>query len=179
MKSIKVVFALVRLALHRRFVNVELSIGVDPTLLVCSPGGVATTTLMAHIAKFKDINDPDDLDGLKHPPVPPRGAAKILFISGPDQLVAQSIGRRGWLAFQGAKLGSLCGLLPPTLRVMYFQKAVRRQTASFHNLCGASEVLYIPWDKIWVSQQIIANFFEIDSPEFISRFPKLRNRLSK
>ena len=93
-------------------------------VLVVSPGGVATTTLMEHISKFTKCNDPHDADGFKHlPSVTFRKARKpkIIFITGCIDDIERSLTRRGWFYHHGALLGN------PFCEVRIFPDWIRRK----------------------------------------------------
>jgi hypothetical protein len=53
--------------------------------VVVSPGGVASTMLFLHASKFLQVNDPGNIDGLKHRPTPPKKRTQeipVVLITG-------------------------------------------------------------------------------------------------
>lgn len=150
-----------------------------PELLVCSPGGVATTVLMRHLKHFKTINNPGDSDGFKHPPRPPRNYKKILYVSGNPEKIFLSISRRGWLQSQSSKLGSLAGvLLRGKCQEIAFKRAVMKQERLFNPDDNEPGILIVHYDDIWDRVPEIAEFAGIDDPKFIAEFPPRIRRLS-
>lgn len=172
-----------RLALRRRFLPVarpEQRLRV----LVVSPGGVATTTLIRHLRDFMPVNADDDADGLKHLPRPPGWLderTKVLFVAGDAEVVRRSIGRRGWIAVQGAKLGSVLSvLLPSPLSDVAFERAVRSQARRWRRWGWGrrEQILFLDYDEIWSRVAEIARFLEIGDPGFSEEFPQRRRRIS-
>ena len=63
-------------------------------VVICSYGGVGTTSFMYFIKNFKKINHPDNIGGLKHLPIPPKSSNKYLkyiYIYGDPRLAAISL----------------------------------------------------------------------------------------
>lgn len=76
-------------------------------VLIASYGGVGTTFLTQAIGRFRRVNDPRDLDGYKHCPVPPlfgNKELKVVYVVGNPILAAASLFRRGYQAGQAGKL---------------------------------------------------------------------------
>ena len=146
-------------------------------LLVVSPGGVATTSLIRHLNDYLRVNWSDDSDGLKHLPRPPAQAPPTLFIHGDPALVRASLSRRGWIDFQAAKLGSpMTVLLHGAARDRAFEGAVARQRRRWE---AAPRVLMLGYDEIWDRSAEIADFAGITDPEFLRRFPPRKPRASR
>lgn len=172
-----------RLALRRRLVSVAPPAS-SPATVVVSPGGVATTTLMRHLGSFTDVNAEDDADGLKHMPWPPGWLddnVKVIFVAGDAHRVMRSIDRRGWIAVQGAKLGSpLSVLLPPPLSHLAFRFAVRRQLSRWRRWGQApgKQFLILTYEELWTRIGDIAQFLGVTDPAFCGSFPPRRSRRS-
>ena len=150
-----------------------------PELLVCSPGGVATTALMRHLRQYKSINNPGDSDGLKHMPRPPGDYVKILFVAGDPEAVFVSLKRRGWVQAQSSKLGSLAGVvLRGQAQKIAFKRAVKMQLRRFDVSTKKKEILIVSYDELWERLHEIAEFAGIDDDRFIKDFPPRVRRLS-
>ena len=140
---------------------------------------------MSHLTAYMSINDVNDRDGLKHPPFPPSwldDTHRLLFLTGHVSLIEASLIRRGWLADQGAKLGSLGAVLFPGAIGRYFlRRAIHRQLASWRAYAAAhpDRVMLLSFDEIWSRQIEIADFFRIDDPAFIDTFPIRYKRQSR
>ena len=84
-------------------------------LLIVSPGGVATTTLINYLKLYKKVNDENDRDGYKHLnkfPFISKADLKILYIYGNYEKIYNSLKRRNIFQSQMVKLGCpLCYLL--------------------------------------------------------------------
>lgn len=151
---------------------------------VVSPGGVGTTTLMRHLARFVTLNDPDDTDRLKHWPRPPRSRlagskTKVLFVSGEVETIAASIERRGWTHIQSAKLASVPGvLLRGKTQQDAFRRAVARQQDSWSSL-DISNVMTLAYDSLWEAGPVLAVHFGVTDQRFVNEFPKRRKRESQ
>lgn len=149
--------------------------GLD--VLVVSPGGVGTTFLINHLARFAKTNDNADADYLKHLPAPPRGAPRTIFIRGDEESIYASIKRRRWVGRQGAKLGSLlCVYLRGRAQKAAFIDAVRAQEARWRR--SKTNVLFVHYDDIWRRAEEIMIFAGVTDPRFLSEFPQRQSRLS-
>lgn len=148
-----------------------------PPILVVSPGGVATTMFLKHVRKFAAANEPFDLDGWKHIPVPPRRSFKIIYIYGDVDMICANAVRREWVPRQGAKLGQpLCAVTTGRTRQRLFRRAVERQMQSF---LGHPGVLSVRYDDLWQAIGGIAVYLSIEDPEFVAGLPPRRERLTK
>jgi hypothetical protein len=166
-------------ALGRRFGPVRMR-GDMPEVLIISPGGVATTTLILQVARFRRVNASDDSDGLKHLPRPPRraqaGDLRHVFVTGPQEDIVRSIARRHWLEAQSANLGSPLGVvLRGRWQRAAFAAAVRRQYRNWTR-AGLQHLLVLDYEKIWESAEQLAAFLGITEPEFLTSFPRRRDR---
>ena len=155
-----------------------------PDLLIVSPGGVASSTLIKHISKYKSTNRSNDRDGLKHLPHPPKWLGdvnKVIFVTGnPDKIVGSIKGRR-WIRKQGAKLGSIgAAILPFPLNSRLFERAVRRQMSLWETWCieNKGKSLLIDYDELWNSLNALAAFCEISDASFLDSFPPQARRQS-
>lgn len=150
-------------------------------VIVCSPGGVATTTLLTYLTKFSRTNSPKDLDGLKHVPSPEvllgsrSFSGRILYIYGDPETILRSIDRRGWVRLQGAKLGSLSSvLLPMPMARRSFKRAVEQQIAAFKQ-SSDERLLCVEFDALWDQKREIARFLGLEE-EFACGFPERQER---
>jgi len=156
-----------------------------PNCLVVSPGGVATTSLMAHVSAFTETNDVNDRDDLKHLAAPPywlNGEHRVLFLTGRPSRIVASLERRGYRARQAAKLGSMPAvLLPGASGRVFLRRAVERQMARWRAYAEAhpDRVRVIPFEELWTRKQEIAAFLGIADPAFVERFPERRARESR
>jgi hypothetical protein len=151
-----------------------------PDVLVVSPGGVGTTFLMEHLARFADVNDPHDQDRLKHLPGPPPGLAgsrtRVIFVTGQPATIAGSLRRRGWLRQQSAKLGSVGGIvLTGAEAERAFLKAVAEQKRRWTQ-AGVEHLMMIEYEDIWDRVGDLANFLSISDPAFTAEFPARKER---
>ena len=152
-------------------------------VFIISPGGVASTMLLEYLSHYVSTNCPHDADGFKHLPFPPawlkETGQKVIFISGDIDSICRSVEGRGWLARQGAKLGSFGAILftilflAPLARV-FFKLAVRRQIYRWRAWCASEtdQGLFIQYAEIWSSVERIAEFCGIKDPGFVNSFPK-------
>ncbi len=152
-------------------------------VLVISPGGVATTTLMEHLSKFVNCNDPYDSDGFKHlPSVNFRKGPlpKIIFITGSNNDIESSLSRRGWFYHHGALLGNpLCELriIPERIRRQWVLKNISKQLEFFTNSkISGREILIISYEEIWNHKDVIGKHCDINERDFVRDFPQKRQR---
>jgi hypothetical protein len=154
-----------------------------PEVWVVSPGGVGTTALIHHIAKFRRTNAPDDSDGRKHLPKPPRlragDATRFVFVSGDVDQIVQSLARRGWLTAQAANLGVVLGVLTRgAVQRRSLVRAVKRQAQAWQT--GApGPVIYLDYAELWDAGPQLAGFLGIGDPAFQASFPRRRARTSR
>lgn len=149
-----------------------------PSIIVVSPGGVGTTFVIKHIARFAKVNDPYDRDDLKHLPSPPyvvEPEPKVLFISGDPNRSMQSIIRRGWFQIQAAKLGGVLSVLLPDstfTRRAYLQCLKRQQ----HKWAGyRGRILFVDFEDLWERATEIQEFLGMPK-DFADTFPERRGR---
>jgi hypothetical protein len=167
------------LALKRRFFASPRPLRL-PDLLIVSPGGVASTTLIKHISKYKSTNCSNDRDDLKHLPHPPKWLGdvnKVIFVTGNPDKIVRSIKRRGWIRKQGAKLGSIgAAVLPSPLNLRLFERAIRRQMSFWETWCieNKGKSLLMSYDELWNSLNALAAFCEISDASFLDSFPPKR-----
>ena len=174
---------LLRKSLRRRADKVGASELSELSCLVVSPGGVATTEFMKYLSLYLNLNSSDDLDGLKHLPIPPgcleKNSIRIIFISGERESIYRSLRRRGYLAQQAAKLGSpISLLLPHPLKKFAFFRAIAKQEALWRSCACQDRILFVSFDELFESSVKIAAFLGVRDPRFVANFPKRRKRLS-
>lgn len=156
-------------------------------VLVASYGGVGTTFLSQAIGRFRRVNDPRDLDGYKHCPVPPLFGSrelKVVYVVGNPILAAASLFRRGYQAGQTGKLQysrvfrrfpkeglSLRDYAIRGRDFFLFQKHFEAWTKQF----VFYPTLVVKYEAIHESLSLIAKFLNLRA-EFISEFPTLKER---
>ncbi|WP_271438857.1 hypothetical protein [Pontixanthobacter luteolus] len=152
-----------------------------PPCLIISPGGVGTTFLIDHCARFTSLNHRNDRDGLKHLPrfagTEEFTRSRIIFVTGKPEDVFASLRRRGWLRDQAAKLGLPRALwLTGRARKAAFIAGVEAQAESFRAAAETGQVLMIDYEQIWDRKAEIARWFGIADPAFLADFPERRGR---
>ncbi|WP_412507234.1 hypothetical protein [Roseovarius sp. SYSU LYC5161] len=154
----------------------------DIDVVICSPGGVATTMLLEHLACFVRTNDKDDRDTLKHVPDPelllsdPKFQGRILYIYGDIDSTVASIERRGWIRIQGAKLGSMSAvILSHTASRHAFENAVAAQIQTFLG-CKDPRLMTMRFEAIWENTERLSDFLGIEDPKFLEKFPQRKRR---
>lgn len=144
-------------------------------VLIVGPGGSGSTTLMKHVSKYYECNDPSDEDGLKHLPAPPRPelAEKIIFVGGEVKDIKASIIRRGYLLHQVLKLRPYSSIwkLGGSFN---FEFLVQLQRSKFSEFLE-TPVLFVDYNDLFESAQTISNFLG-HRDGFVSTFPKRRER---
>lgn len=153
-------------------------------VVVCSPGGVATTMLLQHLSHFKSTNCVNDTDTLKHVPDPkillssPGFKGKICYLHGDEDAILASIERRGWVRIQAAKLGSFAAAITPKfLARRAFTAAVSRQIALFTQ-SRDPRVFSVHYEELWDRKEQLQSFLGIQDARFVSEFPERKARLS-
>ena len=157
----------------------------DLDVVICSPGGVATTMLLEHIGCFLRTNDKDDRDTLKHVPDPElllsdeKFRGQVIYVSGDLSSIVASIERRGWIRIQGAKLGSLSSvLLPESAAKKAFTQAVSGQVNAFTK-CSDHRLMRMSFEEIWDNTERLSYFLGIEDPSFSTDFPQRKQRQSE
>lgn len=146
-------------------------------VLIVGPGGCGSTTLLRHVSKYFNCNDPADKDGLKHLPAPPPPelAEKIIYVGGEVNDMKESLRRRGWILRQVLKLRPY----PSMWKLggsFNFEFLVQLQRGKFSELRG-TPVLFVHYNDLFESAQIISDFLG-HKDGFVSSFPKRQERKS-
>jgi len=162
----------------------------DKEILVCSYGGVATTTLIEFVAQYKHCNDPYDADQLKHidrPPYSRNSKLKVLYIFGDPVDATYSLFRRKYHHVQSKKLlrmHSGVDIIPKGMLLeqyakegidrFKFEQHFENWTHHFHQY----PVLAVRYETLWNYIPEILGFLEIPTSE-VPRFPQFdpRNKL--
>jgi len=171
------------IAIKWKLIRPRLKAERNLDIVVVSPGGVGTTFLMQHLAKYKRLNGTYGGDWLKHMPRPPRldrnaDEVRFIFVYGDPDDIEASLRNRGWLNRQGAKLGSVSTvLLLGSAKSEAFKRAVRRQIRNWTQPFG-SPVLRIQYEEIWSRLDEIAEFVGVADTDFIDTFPERKPRTS-
>jgi hypothetical protein len=168
-----------RTFLMKRVKRGDFSHFTPPPVVVCSPGGVATTMVMEHISRFLIINSESNADQLKHIPTPLPLPTRTLFITGNPDAVIASLIRRGFASRQAANLGTFVGVFARgSLQRRALRRAVTRQIESFTAASGQGHVLTVDFDELWDSVTDIKEFLSIADDAFVEDFPPRRPRKS-
>ena len=151
--------------------------------LVCSPGGVATSAIMAHLEHYVDINCPSDSDGFKHLPNASKipDSLKVLFLTGDPEAALASLQRRGYDLPHVLKLGGLKAFFLtffPKKWEAALRELILKQTLEFGQL-PIHRCLVISYDELWDRKVEIASFFGLSGTDFVSTFPTKRERHGK
>lgn len=146
-----------------------------PTLVVISPGGVASTLLISELSKFVQTNSSGDSDGIKHLAQRPQNVEKVILLTGDAGTVTKSLSRRGYLGLHHAKMGNPLGvIMSGRLQEAMFRRAVRKQRRHFANAGGST--LVVDYEEMWGHLPAIADFAGIDSELFVRGFPPQNER---
>jgi hypothetical protein len=160
----------------RKFVLPAVPAGTQ--VLVVSPGGVGTTMILEHLQRFVRVNDPHDLDGLKHLPRPPkfRGAqTRTVFLSGPADDIFDSLDRRGWVEGHGLLFGSFAIVLSGSQRKRErFAVALARQREAWSAHRG--EIMFVDYGELWERLPELERFLGLEQTDFLRTFPQRRRR---
>lgn len=144
-----------------------------PPNVICSPGGVATTTLISHVSKFTSVNTENDRDGLKHLPSPSLVKnSRVMLVTGQPGRIVESLSRRGYLEAQAVKLQGLGVLRRAPDRSQLEDRlvnAVRDQEERFSR--DDLQVLVVRYEDLPGSAERIAHFFEVSDPAFVRSYP--------
>lgn len=154
----------------------------DIDVVICSPGGVATTMLLEHVACFLRTNAQNDADTLKHVPRPelilsdPKFQGQMIYVYGEVDSIVASIERRCFVRIQGAKLGSMSAVLfPKSASRNAFAKAVSDQIETFLS-CKDQRLMTMRFEDLWESSERLADFLAIENPQFLEDFPQRKRR---
>lgn len=151
-------------------------------VLIASYGGVGTTFLSQAVGRFRRVNDPRDLDGYKHCPVPPllgNEPLKVVYVIGNPILAAASLFRRRYHVGQAGKL-QYSRILRQSPReclsleefsiqgrdLFYFEEHVQAWTSEF----VFYPTLVVKYDAIHENIKQIASFLDLPD-QFIDEFP--------
>ena len=157
-------------------------------VVVVSYGGVGTTLLMKHLARFRKLNDPDDNDGWKHLTVPPitrRREVRFIYVFGDPVDAAVSLFRRDYQYWQSMKLQRFHphppGPIVPSMSLIdYARMGVDRFQFERHfdNWSARYLVrptLFLRYEKMWEHLDQVAEFLALPSDAFAD-FPPQRPR---
>jgi hypothetical protein len=158
-------------------------------VLVSSFGGVGTTFLSVAISEFLQTNNPADLDGYKHAPVPPLSRnknLKVIYVVGDPILAAASLFRRGFHFGQSGKLQYSCLLrriLPQGLTLEdYAAQGTDRFLFESHFYAWCRDLVFYPtlivkYESIHDHIKEIATFLGLPE-QFVDTFPARQDRNS-
>lgn len=163
----------------RNLVPRFLPASMVPKVIVVSPGGVGTTFLMDHLARYTSINSSADSDFLKHlPGVPERwlakGKSRVIYVHGDFSRAYSSLKRRGWEKINYFKIsGRPAGDLTE-------DEFILSATSQLNSFCGAANrhpesVFIVDFDKVWNEKEAIRRFLNLPE-DFASSFPARKQR---
>jgi hypothetical protein len=148
---------------------------------------VGTTFLSQTIGRFRRVNDPRDLDGYKHCPVPPLHGGKnlkVIYVVGSPVLAAASLFRRGFHTDQVGKLQysklrrrfpnrnlALEDYAKAGLDLFLFEEHFEAWTKDY----VFYPTLVLKYESIHESLARIRDFLNLP-PEFVSDFPPQKER---
>lgn len=174
--------SLYTLVLRRRSLA-KLRTGKDRRdVVVCSPGGVATTALMLHLGSFMEINHPSDSDGLKHLPNPRklRTDQKIVFVHGETHEIIESLRRRKYVQSHVLKLGGWRGLfvaLRKSHGESFLAMQVEKQKRLFLSM-PSDQCFSVSYERLWDRTRELAEFLNLPD-KFVADFPERKSRTNK
>ena len=161
----------------RRFFHIRA--GELPDLIVCSPGGVATTLFINHASRFLVCNQSDDSDALKHlrDPVPKRIKAKTIYIDGETDEIIESLRRRQYAMAQYIKLAPLVRLVWVPLvfhklKLLDLRHVIEAQRSRF---LSDERIFITNYHEIFSRGKEIAELFGLPEDFWIC-FPEKRER---
>jgi hypothetical protein len=154
-------------------------------VIIVSPGGVATTTLIKHVSQFVRTNDGSDSDGLKHIPRLPESykdsETPVIFIAASSTEAAiASLRSRGILRIQATKLSPHS---PDLLKVLFVRNRhlddrvagmIALQRAQFEEFARRGRVLVLEREALFESATRIQSFLGIKDDSFSQKFPRDR-----
>jgi len=167
------------------------TIYLDPDIetLIVSAGGVGTTFLIKAIGAYKKTNDPDNLDGYKHLPIPPiskNQSLKVIYIFGDPLVATVSLFRRKYHRTQSAvmqKFRKEKVLLPLDLSLqeyvaqgkdrLFFGPHFNHWVLRF----PFYDTLFIHYDVLFDHLKEIRDFLDLPA-SFIENFPPKKDRAS-
>ena len=157
-------------------------------VIIVSYGGVATTTFIDFVGKFKRCNDPEDKDQLKHLSAPPLffgKQLKVIYVFGDPSIAACSLFRRNYAFSQALKLQkgfstpkyeslmSIESFLSAEKDVLGFSSHFFRWLNSKTNY----PVLFIDVETLFDRPDILINFIDLP-PAAYEDYPVKKNRKS-
>lgn len=162
----------------------------DMRLVVSSYGGAASTMLMTHIYRFKNINQAGDRDGLKHSSLPPVTLGKnirFLYIYGDPVNAVISLFRRNFHHDHSAKLQKRLTRKPNPIPLemtvdeyacqgedrFYFKE----HFLNWYDKCLVHPTLFVRYESLYDHLEEIQDFFELPKA-FVDEFPEKKERQS-
>ena len=150
----------------------KISKEINLDLLIISPGGVATTTLIKYLKFYKNVNEENDSDGYKHLrkfPILENENTKILYIHGSPEKIYNSLKRRNIFQTQMVKLGCpMSYLLWGKYEKFFFKLCINRQINNFKN---KKNVYVLYFDDIWKKKEELKEYLDIKDDNFVKNFP--------
>lgn len=160
-------------------------------VVVVSFGGVGTTFLMEHLARYKKVNCSDDTDGLKHVSIPPLSRnpeLKLVYIFGDPRTAAISLFERKFHQAQYHKLQRLDYTSPrPPSREMTVETYARQDrdllgfqqhfTNWYRGYPAHRPIMFLRYERLHHNLDKLAEFLQLPA-EFVSSFPEMVSRKS-
>jgi len=161
----------------------------DLDVVVVSYGGAGTTMLLDFLNKSLCCNDPNDLDSLKHSPIPPfcfKSSLKVIYVVGDPIEAIASLFRRDfqWRAFD--KFTCFSGrhrTNPPLVDIQNYAAAgvdilmLQRHFENYMCKYQIYETFVIHYETMWESMPQLLTFLGLPA-EQIEHFPARQQRLS-
>lgn len=157
-------------------------------VLITSHGGVGTSFIMHHIARYRAINAPNDKDGLKHLPIPPvsfNPGIRCVYVFGDPVMATLSLFRRRYHCAQSYKLNCLGSKVPATIPIEMSVDAYAEQgldllkfEAHFRNWHAKYTIyptLFIRYEKLWENLEALVSFLGLPESA-VTDFPARRPR---
>jgi|GEM_PF-61610 len=147
-------------------------------VIICSSGGVGTSFFMDFVQKYKYINSPSDIDGLKHLDQPPTGKTKqnfkALYIFGDPLNAVVSLFRRNYQQPHSCKLLANYLDIEPIARYCSLEEYVNegidrlKLEQHFDNWSNAQvnyPIMLVKYETMWEHLPEIFDFLEIPTSE--------------
>ncbi|MEQ8324230.1 MAG: hypothetical protein RIE58_03335 [Vicingaceae bacterium] len=156
-------------------------------VIICSGGGVGTTFFIEEIKRYKSTNDPHDLDGLKHLPLPPISLnknLKAIFVLGDPLIACASLFRRDFHSQQSVVMNRFLlrkRLISASMNLEHYAQEkfdgllFDRQLMNWKTRPTAYDILFVKYEKIHDNLKVIQEFLGLPD-EFVVKFPKKIDR---
>ena len=151
-------------------------------ILICSAGGVGTTSFIKWAGRYSTVNSYGNKDGLKHSVHPPerKGIEKAvyLFTRKPEEAAVSLVKR-----FNESHIRKLTGenlILRDYRKLLGYNRDLFDFESVFKNWFYSAtsyDILFLNYDTMWYYVKDVAEFLEFPE-EAIIEFPKFKKRNS-